>query len=57
MDRDLHVYGGFRLSPWIALKVREAVTEITRETFGRDLSHRGEDCPLCGEEAEPASAQ
>ncbi|MHC4606880.1 MAG: hypothetical protein ACYTAF_08070 [Planctomycetota bacterium] len=51
MDQKLHVHGGFRLSAHLAEKVREVVAEISKETFGRDLSHREEDCPVCSARA------
>ena len=47
MDERIRVYGGFRLSAFLASKVQEAVAEIAREHFGRDLSHKDADCPVC----------
>ena len=57
MDERLRVYGGFRLSGFLASKVQEAVAEISREHFGRDLSHADGDCPICVDAPTPDREQ
>lgn len=48
MFGDLHVYGGFRISPELAARVFEAVGEIEAQAVNRELSHIDDDgCPLC----------
>ena len=43
-----HIYGGFTLSPYLALKVFEAVQEITSQTTDVSLSHVDDDnCEIC----------
>ena len=43
-----HFYGGFNLSPYLALKVFEAVKEITSQNLDVALSHVDDDnCEIC----------
>ena len=43
-----HIYGGFNLSPYLALRVFEAVKEITTENLNASLSHVDDDnCEIC----------
>jgi hypothetical protein len=43
-----HIYGGFNLSPYLALRVFEAVKEITSENLNVSLSHVDDDnCEIC----------
>ena len=43
-----HLYGGFNLSPYLALRVFEAVKEITTENLNASLSHVDDDnCEIC----------
>jgi hypothetical protein len=43
-----HIYGGFNLSPYLALRVFEAVREITSENLNVSLSHVDDDnCEIC----------
>lgn len=43
-----HIYGGFNLSPYLALRVFEAVREITSESLNASLSHVDDDnCEIC----------
>ena len=43
-----HIYGGFNLSPYLALKVFEAVKEITTQNLDVSLSHVDDDnCEIC----------
>ena len=43
-----HIYGGFNLSPYLALKVFDAVKEITSENLNVSLSHVDDDnCEIC----------
>ena len=52
-----HLYGGFNLSPYLALRVFEAVREITSETLNVSLSHVDDDnCEICrGAKAQEAA--
>ncbi len=43
-----HIYGGFNLSPYLALKVFDAVKEITSQNLDVSLSHVDDDnCEIC----------
>jgi len=43
-----HLYGGFNLSPYLALKVFEAVKELTSQNLDVSLSHVDDDnCEIC----------
>ena len=43
-----HIYGGFNLSPYLALRVFEAVKEITTQNLNVSLSHVDDDnCEIC----------
>ena len=43
-----HLYGGFNLSPYLALKVFEAVRELTSQNLDISLSHVDDDnCEIC----------
>jgi hypothetical protein len=43
-----HIYGGFNLSPYLALRVFEAVREITSQNLDVSLSHVDDDnCEIC----------
>ncbi|MBV8880611.1 MAG: hypothetical protein JO332_11635 [Planctomycetaceae bacterium] len=43
-----HLYGGFNLSPYLALKVFEAVKDITSQNLDISLSHVDDDnCAIC----------
>jgi hypothetical protein len=43
-----HLYGGFNLSPYLALRVFEAVKEITTQNLDISLSHVDDDnCEIC----------
>lgn len=43
-----HIYGGFNLSPYLALRVFEAVKEITAQNLDVSLSHTDDDnCEIC----------
>ena len=43
-----HLYGGFNLSPYLALKVFEAVKELTTQNLDISLSHVDDDnCEIC----------
>ena len=43
-----HIYGGFNLSPYLALRVFEAVKEIQSQTVDVSLSHVDDDnCEIC----------
>jgi len=43
-----HLYGGFNLSPYLALKVFEAVKELTTQNLDVSLSHVDDDnCEIC----------
>ncbi len=43
-----HIYGGFNISPYLALRVFEAVNEITSQNLDSTLSHVDDDnCPIC----------
>lgn len=43
-----HLYGGFNLSPYLALRVFEAVREITTQNLDISLSHVDDDnCEIC----------
>ena len=42
------IYGGFNLSPYLALRVFEVVREITSESVDVSLSHVDDDnCEIC----------
>lgn len=48
MLSDLHIYGGFRISPSLALRVFEVVGEIVERNVDRSLSHLDDDrCEVC----------
>ena len=43
-----HLYGGFNISPYLALKVFEAVKELTAQNLDVSLSHVDDDnCEIC----------
>ena len=43
-----HIYGGFNLSPYLALRVFEAVKEIQSQNLDISLSHVDDDnCAIC----------
>jgi len=43
-----HIYGGFNISPYLALKVFEAVQELTAQNLDISLSHVDDDnCDVC----------
>ena len=43
-----HLYGGFNISPYLALKVFEAVKDITAQNTNLNLSHVDDDnCEIC----------
>lgn len=43
-----HIYGGFNISPYLALRVFEAVKEITAQNLDVSLSHVDDDnCAIC----------
>lgn len=45
---DLHIYGGFTLSPYLAMKVFEVVGEIASQNVDPTLSHVDDDnCEIC----------
>lgn len=53
-----HIYGGFNLSPYLALKVFEAVKEITTQNLDSSLSHVDDDnCAICRQIQAKAEAQ
>jgi hypothetical protein len=44
----LHIYGGFNISPYLAMRVFEAVDEINAKNLNRELSHLDDgECELC----------
>jgi len=48
MGWDLHIYGGFNISPYLALKVFDIFDEITSDSVDATLSHIDDDaCPTC----------
>ena len=50
-----HLYGGFNLSPFLALRVFEAVKEITAQNLDASLSHVDDDnCEVCRRTKDPA---
>ena len=45
---DFHLYGGFTLSPYLAMKVFEVVGEIASQNVDPTLSHVDDDnCDVC----------
>ena len=43
-----HIYGGFNLSPYLALRVFEVVKEIQTQSLDVSLSHVDDDnCEIC----------
>ena len=57
-----HLYGGFNISPYLALKVFDAVKDITTQNTNLNLSHVDDDnCEICrkvkAEEAKNDAAQ
>ena len=45
---DLHIYGGFSLSPYLAMRVFEVVGEIASQNVDSTLSHVDDDnCEVC----------
>jgi hypothetical protein len=45
---DLHIYGGFNLSPYLAMRVFEVVGEIASQNLDISLSHvDDDDCEIC----------
>jgi hypothetical protein len=43
-----HFYGGFNLSPYLALRMFDAVKEITSQNLNVSLSHVDDDnCEVC----------
>jgi hypothetical protein len=56
MGWDLHIYGGFNISPYLALRVFEVFDQITAENVDPTLSHTDDDdCPTCKAAAEKES--
>ena len=59
---DLHIYGGFSLSPYLAMRMFEVVDEIATRNVDLTLSHVDDDqCEVCRRAAqeprkEPADA-
>ncbi len=50
---DLHIYGGFSLSPYLAMRVFEVVGEIASQNVDTSLSHVDDDnCEVCRKAAE-----
>jgi hypothetical protein len=48
MGSDLHIYGGFTLSPYLAMRVFEVVGEISSQNVDPTLSHIDDDtCEIC----------
>jgi len=48
MVGDLHIYGGFNLSPYLAMRVFEVVGEIASQDVNLALSHVDDDtCEIC----------
>jgi hypothetical protein len=48
MGLDLHIYGGFNISPYIAMRVFEIVDEINAQNTDLSLSHvDDDDCEVC----------
>ena len=49
-----HLYGGFNISPYLALKVFEVVKEISVQNVNLTLSHVDDDnCEMCRGAAKP----
>lgn len=45
---DLHIYGGFNLSPYLAMRMFEVVDEIAAQNVDVSLSHvDDDDCEVC----------
>ena len=45
---DLHIYGGFNLSPYLAMRMFEIVDEISSQQTDLSLSHVDDDqCEVC----------
>ena len=45
---DFHIYGGFTLSPYLAMRVFEVVGEIASQNVDLTLSHVDDDnCEVC----------
>ena len=45
---DLHIYGGFNLSPYLAMRMFEVVDEISSRNVDPTLSHIDDDqCEVC----------
>jgi hypothetical protein len=54
---DLHIYGGFNLSPYLAMRVFEVVGEIAAQSVDISLSHVDDDeCEICRKAAVAAQA-
>jgi len=54
---DLHIYGGFNLSPYLAMRVFEVVGEIASRNLDVSLSHvDDDDCEICRKAAGAAEA-
>lgn len=50
---DLHIYGGFTLSPYLAMRVFEIVGEMASQNVDTTLSHVDDDkCEVCRKAAE-----
>ncbi len=48
MESDLHIYGGFNISPYIAMRVFQIVDEINAQNTDLTLSHvDDDDCEVC----------
>jgi hypothetical protein len=52
---DLHIYGGFNLSPYLAMRMFEVVDEIASQNVDLTLSHVDDDqCEVCRKAAAPS---
>jgi hypothetical protein len=52
---DLHIYGGFNLSPYLAMRMFEVVDEIAAQNMDLTLSHVDDDqCEVCRKAAVPS---
>jgi hypothetical protein len=54
MGSDLHIYGGFAISPYLAMKMFEVVDQINAANVDPALSHVDDDgCEVCRKAAVP----
>ena len=55
---DLHIYGGFSLSPYLAMRVFEIVGEMASQSVDTTLSHVDDDnCEVCRKAAKAEEAE